>query len=99
MIKEMLKKKIIEAIKEEKRNGRRALNPVWSGLNAYLRKRFNIDPVELYKEMEQEGLIRIRPMRNKKGQGYVLLYLSEDLKNNDQKIIERWEKFFQNQKK
>jgi hypothetical protein len=59
MMREMLKKKILEAIREEKKHGRKALNPVWSGLNAYLRKQFNIDPVELYevedKKIKLEG--------------------------------------------
>jgi len=90
-LKEYLKKKIIEAIRQEKANGRKALNPVWSGLNSYIRKAYNIEPAALYDEMEREGLIKIRPMRTRDGKSFVLLYLPEDIKD---KNFERWEKFF-----
>ncbi|MEM2264632.1 MAG: hypothetical protein QXX03_05520 [Nitrososphaerota archaeon] len=89
-MKEQIKEMVIKVIKEKKiQTGKKGYNPVWSGLNEFIRSK-GLDPIEIYEELKKEGKIHIRPCRTKTGQGYVLLYLKEDIKEKDFSEFEKY---------
>lgn len=82
--KEKVKEFVVHKIRENKeKTGFKGYNPVWGKLNETLRE-FGYDPRELYKELEQEGRIKIRPIK-----GAVLLYLSEDVTDNQKETLKK----------
>ncbi|MEO0301784.1 MAG: hypothetical protein ABIM98_07425 [candidate division WOR-3 bacterium] len=78
-MKEKLVSLILALVGEEWRKNRRGFNPVWSGLNNFIRSK-GFEPTQIYEELSQKGLIKIRPMKiSKNGKEYkfVLLYPPE----------------------
>jgi hypothetical protein len=72
-----IEEKVLESIRRyKKETGYRGFNPVWSGLNDLLRRK-GLDPKEVYRKMQDKGLVRIRPMKVN-GKSFILLYLPED---------------------
>lgn len=78
-MKEKLMKLVLALVSKEWERNKRGFNPVWSGLNNFIRSK-GFSPTDLYKELSEKNLIKIRPMRvSKNGKEYrfVLLYPPE----------------------
>lgn len=93
---------VMEQIREAKKNGHRGFNPVFSGLNSFLRNNLNIEPRLLYEEMKKKNLIDIVPIKKtittKSGKvmevKYVVLYLKGDAPSSKlDEFKKKWEEF------
>lgn len=78
-MKERITSLILALVSEEWKKSKRGFNPVWTGLNNFIRSK-GLEPTEIYEELADKGLLKIRPMKiNKNGKEYkfVLLYPPE----------------------
>lgn len=67
---------VLTAIETLAPEGKKSVHTVWSGLNDYLRRKHNLDPVALTTEMKEKGLIDTRPFK-----GGVLIYKKGDMQD------------------